>query len=210
MERCFRLVDSVRRLRPRGPLSRGLSVDADGAMLGPDCALVRRTSQGYCSVSRNEANVLQALVCRGALDSDRLYRTCGRIAEALENDQLALAQIYGLHLPIDELGARQLRSLAKFAQVNKVGYNPDEPRVPAGNPQGGEWTAGDGEDAGGAPEASEPPGGGGDPRDVGAGDGSDAPAIADPGYGGSDAPPGGGSGSGGDTSSDPTISYEIA
>ena len=206
------MFDSMRRLHPRGPLSRGVSVDADGAMLGPDCALVRRTVQGYRPISRNEASVLQAFVCRGPQDSDRLYRTCGRIAEALENDQLALAQIYGLHLPIDELGPGQLRGLSKFARVSKVGYNPDEPRVPAGNPHGGEWTTGGGEDAGGASEASEPPGGGdgGDSGDGGEGDGSDAPATADPGYGGSDAPPDGGSGAGGDASNDSAISYQIA
>jgi len=33
----------MRRLHPRGRESRGVAVDADGAMLGPDCVLVRRT-----------------------------------------------------------------------------------------------------------------------------------------------------------------------
>ncbi len=32
----------MRRLDARGPASRGVVVDADGAMLGPDCVLVNR------------------------------------------------------------------------------------------------------------------------------------------------------------------------
>jgi hypothetical protein len=203
--------DSIRRLHPRGPLNRGVSVDADGAMLGPDCALVRRTAQGYRSILRNEANALQALVCCEPHDPDRLYRTCERIAEALEHDQLTLAQIYGLHLRIDELGVHQLRGLAKFARVTKAGFNPDEPRIPAGDPHGGEWTTG-GDAAAGASDLTEPPGhdGAADSAGDGGGGGDDAPMTVDPGYGGSDAPPSGSFGSGGDTSGDPAISYQIA
>ncbi|HEY3908301.1 MAG TPA: hypothetical protein VGM07_00245 [Stellaceae bacterium] len=33
--------------------------------------------------------------------------------------------------------------------LRKTGYNPDEPRVPAGNPDGGQWTNGGGGNAGG-------------------------------------------------------------
>lgn len=33
------------------------------------------------------------------------------------------------------------RSLLR-SELRKAGYNPDEPRVPAGNPDGGQWTRG--------------------------------------------------------------------
>lgn len=64
-------------------------------------------------------------------------RQCQRIADALAKGEVALAQIYGLHIPVSELSDRQLRCVAK------ADLNPDEPRIPKGNPRGGEWTTGD-------------------------------------------------------------------
>jgi hypothetical protein len=63
-----------------------------------------------------------------------------RIAEALNDNQLAPAQIYGVHACPDELDDRQISELAVTALLVKANFNPDEPRVPAGNPDGGEWT----------------------------------------------------------------------
>ena len=36
------------------------------------------------------------------------------------------------------------RKLARFALATKAGFKPDQPRVPAGNPDGGQWTGGGG------------------------------------------------------------------
>ena len=66
----------------------------------------------------------------------------------LDKGEVALAQIYGLSIPIDELDDRQLKRIALVCFA-KAGFNADEPRVsPKGDPRGGEWTADD--DGGGA------------------------------------------------------------
>lgn len=58
---------------------------------------------------------------------------------------MALAQIYGLHIPVDVIDWSRLRRLSCVEPVHKAGFNADEPRIPAGQPSGGEWTTdGDG------------------------------------------------------------------
>jgi hypothetical protein len=130
----------MRRLHPRGAASRGIVVDSEGVTLGPDCVLVRRTAAGYRCLSRNEAAALQrALFSQD--DPDWLFRQCRRIARTLDGGKIALAQIYGLHIPIGDLDERQLIRLAAAVTWIKANFNPDEPRVPAGNPDGGQWTS---------------------------------------------------------------------
>lgn len=42
-------------------------------------------------------------------------------------------------------GERMMTAFARFqAFAEKAGFNPDQPRVPAGNPNGGQWTGGEG------------------------------------------------------------------
>src|SRR5580704_4894814 len=146
------MFDNIRQLYPRGAASRGICVDADGAMLGPDQVLVRRSSQGYRGIARDDAAVLQKCLLDADRDRDWLFQQCRRIAEALDKGEIALAQIYGLRIPIDELDDRQLKRLA-YSPFAKVGFDPDEPRVPKGDPHGGEWTTGGTND--GAPPSRE-------------------------------------------------------
>jgi hypothetical protein len=143
------MLDNMRRLHPRGAASRGICVDADGAMLGPDCVLVQRTSHGYRRTERSAAAVLQKVVLRVDQEGDWLFRQAGRIADALDKGEVALAQIYGLRISINELDPQQLAKLSATARLTKTGYNPDEPRLPKGDRHGGEWTTG-----GGGSEAS--------------------------------------------------------
>jgi hypothetical protein len=63
-------------------------------MAGPDCVLVTRSARGYRGIPWDEAAVLQKYLFVENGEEDRLYRTCARIAEALGENQLALAQIY--------------------------------------------------------------------------------------------------------------------
>jgi hypothetical protein len=144
----------MRRLHPRGAANRGLCVDADGAMLGPDCVLVHKTAHGYRAIGRGEAAALQAAFLAGDREQDWLFKQTRRIADALDDGELALAQIYGLRIPVGVLDDRQLRRLGA-ARLTKTGFNPDEPRIPQGDPHGGEWTTG--EDAGGGSPASDSP-----------------------------------------------------
>jgi hypothetical protein len=133
------MLDTIRKLHPRGAANRGICVDADGAMLGPDCVLVSRTSQGFRPIARGDAAMLQKSALPADADPDWLFQQCQRIADALNKGELTLAQIYGLRIPIDDLDDRQLRRSAAV-DLAKTGFNPDEPRFPKGDPHGGEWT----------------------------------------------------------------------
>ena len=109
-------------------------------MLGPDCALVFRTLRGFRSVERDHAMALQKCAFAEGRDRDLLFRQSQRIAEALNKGEIALAQIHGLYIPVAELDDRRLTRISQIRFAKD--YNPDEPRVPKGDPHGGEWTAG--------------------------------------------------------------------
>jgi hypothetical protein len=171
------MFENMHRLHPRGPASRGICVDADGAMLGPACVLVRQTAHGFQSIERVEAAVLQKRVLGPDRDEDWLFRQSQRIADALGKGEVALAQIYGLRIPVGELDDRLLQRLAKMS-LGKAGYDPNEPRIPKGEPHAGEWTSEGGGAEGGDTAAAD--GGaddGGESEGGGNTDGASAPAI---------------------------------
>lgn len=147
------MLAGMRRLHARGHSSRGVAVDADGAMLGPDCTLVRRTPTGFRCLAPDEAAAIQA----AALGADRepgwLFDQTRRIADALAKGEVALAQIYGLRIPVADLDDPTLRHLAAASRLVKANFDPAQPRVPAGNPDGGQWT-----DAGGSGDGASQPG----------------------------------------------------
>jgi hypothetical protein len=119
---------NLRRLHSRGRLSRGLVVDHQGAMVGTDCVLVRRTAAGFRCVSRQEADAIQQIAFRGQRP-DWLFDFGCRVTKALNAGEISLAQIYGVRAssPID-LNDEQMARLAKAATIVKAGYNPNEPR----------------------------------------------------------------------------------
>jgi hypothetical protein len=135
------MFDNMRRLHPCGPTNRGIAVDGHGAILGPASVLVRRTASGHLPIAREAAEIVQGLLLRDHQDPDWLFRQCGRIARALDDGEVALAQIYGLRIPIDELDDRGLAQLGRITAFARAGFNPDEPRLPKGDPHGGEWTS---------------------------------------------------------------------
>src|SRR5262249_10622645 len=119
------MLDTMRRLYPRGAANRGVCVDADGATLRPDCLLVCRPRSGFRPMEREDAARLQKCVLSKDRDGDWLFRQCQRIADALNNGEVALAQIHGLYIPIGELDDRQLSRLAGIS-LAKAGFNPDQ------------------------------------------------------------------------------------
>jgi hypothetical protein len=143
-----RVIETMRRLHARGPASRGVVVDADGAMLGPECVLVRKTGAGYRCLGREDAAAIQKLLLpeEEDADPDRLHGLSRGIAEALSKGEVALAQIYGLRIPITGLDSRQIEQLAAAARFAKANFNPDEPRD-----ERGRWT-----DAGGGVSGAVP------------------------------------------------------
>src|SRR5580704_13731549 len=97
------MLKDMRRLHPRGAANRGICVDVDGAMLGPNCVLVSRSAGGYRSLTYSDAEFTQKIAFGPSSDPSWLYDQCHRIADALNRGEVALAQIYGLHIPIDDL-----------------------------------------------------------------------------------------------------------
>lgn len=133
------MLATMRQLHPRGGESCGIVVDADGAMLGPDCVLVRRTPSGFRCLEPGDARAIQAVLLGSGHDPDWLFEQCNRIAEALANGEIALAQIYGLRIPVGELDEPALPKLATVARLAKAGFDPNEPRIPPGEPGAGQW-----------------------------------------------------------------------
>jgi hypothetical protein len=127
---------TMRRLHDRGPGCRGLAVDTEGVMLGPDCALVRRTPRGYCAAAPEGIAVLQRAIFDDDARLSRLPIVLASIVRALERGDLVMAQLFGLEVPLDELDDDRLRRLSRVAGLIKGGFDPDQPRD-----EHGRWTS---------------------------------------------------------------------
>ena len=143
------------RLVPRG--GGGLACDQAGIALGP-VDLVRvapdavqrrfevRSAQGLELIlsaaygPQSEAVIL------------RLHRGLRRAAAAIEAGEHCLAGIEAVLLGLPDLAPPTLAKIAEFARLEKGGTAwQNEPRVPAGQPTGGQWTT---EDAGNSAPAA--------------------------------------------------------
>jgi hypothetical protein len=71
------MLDNMRRLHPRGPTNRGICVDADGAMLGPDCVLVEHDLGLHRPIDRRAAGVIQGFLLPDHGDPDWLFGGSG-------------------------------------------------------------------------------------------------------------------------------------
>ena len=118
---------AMRRLYERGPKCRGLAVDAEGVMLGPDCVLVQRLPEG--GYRGADASAL-ALLALAVFDDDtrlrRLPLVLSGIVAALERGDLVKAQLLGLEIPIERLDEPGLERLHRAADLLKFDQN--EPR----------------------------------------------------------------------------------
>lgn len=83
-------------------------------------------------------------------DPDWLFRQCHRIAKALTDRNITLAQIYGMGIPIIDLDREQLKQLANTAPFLKANFNPDQSRDAHGR-----WTD-QGSTGGGRPSRPTP------------------------------------------------------
>ncbi len=107
-------------------------------------------------------------------DEDWLFWQCRRIAEALDKGEIALAQIYGLRIPVGEFHDRHLQRLT-VAGLTQWSFNPDEPRIPGGQPGGGEWTTG--ADGGAEAALASPPAVSADSDSAGSGGDGLSPSL---------------------------------
>lgn len=119
----------------------GLSCDEEGVSLG-NIALVRRdTSKSdhpYAPIER--PRLIEALMAAyGFEDTAEFQRIEDRlvaVARALNAGNVCLAAITAVQMRMPELSAYAERRLDALQK-----YNPNQPHVPAGNPDGGEWTS---------------------------------------------------------------------
>lgn len=126
---------TMRRLHARGPAARGLVVDNDGVMLGPDCVLVWRQGGEYRRTSDETLERVQQFAFGNSAATERLPVALDLITRALAAGDLVKAQLLGLTLPLPELDGDELRNLAEAAPMLKA-YDPDEPRDELGR-----WTS---------------------------------------------------------------------
>lgn len=144
---------------PRGD-GRNPYVNADGAFIGRGVPLLERDPLGRWR-PRKEA-VLERLLAAGygaPIAQDRCVGQLRHVAQCLNDGDLALAQISLLRMQLPPLpSATHARAMANADGVTAK-ENPDwedEPRVPAGNPGGGQWTNEDDGDTGSEDPAAEP------------------------------------------------------
>ena len=134
-----------------GPDNRGIYCDDDGVFIGPDCALIGTETDcaghtSYMLRPRSEIAHLLDAGYRTHLGLDSVLSWLNVIAKALDDGDMALAQIAALQVGLPELldGAASER-MAVADRLLKAGFNPDEPRD-----WHGRWTTGG--DAGGQPQ----------------------------------------------------------
>jgi hypothetical protein len=120
------------------------------------------------------------------VEPDWLFRQSRHIARALTAREIALAQIFGLRIPVEGLDARQLAELATAASLIKANFNPDEP-----HDEHGRWTdngnaastldsdAGSGSERGSANSPGEGDDGSREPASPSGGSGSIGPDASD-------------------------------
>ena len=114
----------------------------DGAFLGEGVALVERDAHGLWRTRPREA--LQRLLdigYGGGIDADRRIGALDSVARALNAKDKARAAMTLVHAGLPPLTDPE--RARKMAQANALlKYSPDQPRVPAGEPDGGEWSGG--------------------------------------------------------------------
>jgi hypothetical protein len=120
-------------------------VNDDGAFIGRGVPLLEQDALGRWKP--RDKGLLERLLGIGygvPVELNGRYMQLRDVAQALNEGNLALAGISLVHMRLPPLpSAEHARDMAK-ADGLMVKYNPDwedQPRVPAGNPDGGQWTS---------------------------------------------------------------------
>jgi hypothetical protein len=164
----------IRRFRLAGPAGDGRHayLGEDGAYLGPGVPLLNRAADGAgCEFFAPRAETVLARILSAAygkpVDCRALGHRLKRVAAALNRGDRSLAAILLVQAEIEPLpdaaaalrfakADRDLR--ARYGTTTrgtvKAGFDPNQPRAPAGEPDGGEWTGGG--DSGGASPNVQP------------------------------------------------------
>ena len=150
-------LDQPYRLKERN--GRGLACDSDGVTLGPITLIALYEQAGkkryrlapFVPVSEALSRAFGPLL---ANELQRRYRTLADITETLNRGDLARATMTALLMRLPEISDD---GMAKLAASHLRKYSPDQPRVPAGNSDGGRWTSDGGDDS--AADAEDSSGG---------------------------------------------------
>lgn len=126
--------EQERRLYDRDGNARGLVVDRDGVLLGPDCPLVEKGQGGFRTIDLSLARRLLHDVFAYDEDPRPFVGLCRAIGKALDDGNLLRAQLLGLQMPVGLLESDHLSRLGCFALMAKAGFDPDQPRA-----ANGEW-----------------------------------------------------------------------
>jgi hypothetical protein len=151
-----------------------LTLTEDGLVLGSETVLAKRRCGGRqrdsaLALSGAEERIVALLsVAYGKAIGPAVLGNLHRASAAWQDGETCLALIHLAHAGLPRLeddeadfrlsAAHRLlasgiapRDLLEACDIDtapldllKAGFNPDEPRVPAGNPDGGRWTTGDG------------------------------------------------------------------
>ncbi|HEX4183997.1 MAG TPA: hypothetical protein VHY34_12140 [Caulobacteraceae bacterium] len=138
----------------------GLAFDEDGVALGA-VELVRThldARGGRCCAVRSPGEISQVLRAAYGPQPDeivlRLHRGLRRAAAWIEAGDLGRADVEAVMLGFPDLTQGAMAKLAEIADLEKGGTAwQNQPRIPAGQAGGGEWTA----DGGGAPTVGNRP-----------------------------------------------------
>lgn len=118
-----------------------MSCDRDGVALGPVPLISGTGSARYAARPLVEMARAFGLAFRTMSEADleRCLTGLDRIAKAFDRGDRALAAIMAVQLRLPEIDTLGMAKLGAATDLNK--YSPDQPRVPAGSPDGGEWTS---------------------------------------------------------------------
>lgn len=139
------------RLVPRGDA--GLSCGETGVALGPMPLISRAGSANGKTryVSRPAVEIARTFGLAYRDMSEAQFGRClaglGRITEAFNRGDRVRAAIIAVQLRLLAIDAGGMTKLAAAWDLHK--YDPDEPRVPASNPDGGQWTSAGGNERAG-------------------------------------------------------------
>lgn len=117
-------------------------LNEDGAFLGNATPLLAKKAGSWSPQPRG---ALEQILTAGygiPVDLGWRMKNLSCLAHALNRGDRSLAAILLVHMELPALpdgGARRMAMADGLARS----YNPNEPRVPAGNPGGGEWTSDD-------------------------------------------------------------------
>jgi hypothetical protein len=146
----------IREFRLAGPQGDGLHayLNDEGAFIGFGTPLVEKDHSG--AWRPRPLAELDTMLKIGYDDPVPVQRRMGNlaaVARALNKGDRALAAILLVHAEFPPLPDRFAAERMIKAYLLDKDYNPDQPRVPAGNSDGGRWTSGgESEDSDSAPK----------------------------------------------------------